>query len=131
MKNKKLIFPIIGLMGILVLKFVIEPLEIKTITNEFVNESYSYILTSKPKEDEGDKGTYTYECIDLDSNSHLYKKKFSPVISSRELYNAVLIGDTIEKRKGVPFILLKREHLILKVPVNYDFDKNVDTVLVR
>lgn len=131
MKNKNLVFPLIGFIGILVFKFIIEPLGIKAATDEFVNQSYLYILTEKPNEDEGDKGTYTYQCLDLDSNSYWYKKKFSPEICSRELYNAVLVGDTIEKNKGVPFILLKRQHLVLKVPVNNDFDKTVDTVLVR
>ncbi len=131
MKNKNLVFPLIGFMGILVFKFIIEPLGIKAATEEFVNQSYLYILTKKPNEDEGEKGGYLYQCVDLDSNSYWYKKKFSPEISSRELYNAVLVGDTIEKNKGVPFILLKRQHLVLKVPVNNDFDKTVDTVLVR
>lgn len=131
MKNKNLIFPVIGLIGILVFKFIIEPLEIKTTTDEFINESYLYVLTSKPNENEGDKGTYKYQCIDLDSNSHWYKQMFSPEISSTELYNSVVVGDTIEKKKGNPFILLKKEHLILKIPINYDFSKVVDTVLVR
>lgn len=131
MKNKDLIFPILGFIGILAFKFIIEPLWIKATTEEFVNESYLYILTVKPNEDEGDKGSYTYQCIDLDSTSHWYHKKFSPAISSGELYNAVAVGDTIEKNKGEPFILLKRQNLVLKVPVNYDYDKVVDTVLVR
>ena len=129
MKNKDLIFPILGFTGILVFKFIIEPWSIKVATEEFVNNSYLYILTAKPNQDEGDKGLYTYQCIDLDSTSHWYNKKFSPAISSRELYNAVAVGDTIEKNKGEPFILLKRQNLVLKVPVNYD--KVVDTVLVR
>ena len=51
MKNKNLIFPLIGLIGVLVFKFIIEPLGIKAATEEFVNQSYLYILTKKPNED--------------------------------------------------------------------------------
>lgn len=131
MKNKNLIFPVIGLIGILVFKFIIEPLEIKTTTDEFINESYLYVLTSKPNENEGDKGTYKYECLDLVKNSHWYQKRVNTTISSRELYHAAIVGDTIQKDKGLSFILLKRTNLILKIPVNYDFNKVVDTVLVR
>jgi hypothetical protein len=131
MNNRKIIFPLLGLIGICVFKFIIDPLWTESITNEFLNKSYIYTVTVKPNENEGNRGTYKYQCIDLDSNSHWYNQTFSPEISSTELYNSVVVGDTIEKKKGNPLILLKKEHLILKIPVNYDFSKVVDTVLVR
>lgn len=130
MKNKNLIFPTLGFVGILIFKFVIEPIAIKSANDTFINDSYLYLLISKPNEDEGDKGTYTYQCLDLDKKSHWYKKRFDPEISGRKLYNAVIVGDTIQKDKGSPFILLKRKKLILNIPAD-DFNRDVDTVLVR
>lgn len=130
MEQKKNIWIVIGILFLISTYYLFDLWE-KYQEEEFIDSAYQYILKVKPNEDEGDKGSYTYQCIDLDSNSHWYKQIFSPVISSTELYNSVVVGDTIEKNKGVPFILLKRQHLVLKVPVNYDFDKVVDTVLVR
>ena len=130
MKNKNLIFTILGFVGILVFKFIIESMAIKSANDTFINDSYLYLLISKPNEDEGDKGTYKYHCVDLDKKLHWYKKRFGPEISGRKIYRALIVGDTIQKDKGTSFILLKRKKLVLNIPAD-DFNSDVDTILVR
>lgn len=97
----------------------------KNQEDDFIDKNYQYVLKVKPEQDDSNKGYYSYPCIDLQGKTTSFR------IGSRDFYNEVLVGDTIEKKKGVSFILLKREHLILKIPVTFNYINKVDTVLVR
>lgn len=97
----------------------------KNQEEDFIAKSYKYTLKIKPKKDDNSKGLYLYPCINFHGVNSIVD------IGSTPFYNTVLVGDTIEKKKGVDFILLKREHLVLKVPVTFNYENKVDTVLVR
>lgn len=124
MAQKKIFWIVIGILFLISTYCLFDLME-KNQEDDFIHSSYQYVLKIKPKQDDSNKGYYSYLCIDLQG------KTTSFMIGSKVFYNEVLVGDTIEKKKGVSFILLKREHLILKIPVTFNYINKVDTVLVR
>lgn len=124
MEQKKIFWTVFGVLFLISTYYLFDLME-KKQEDDFIDSSYQYVLKIKPKQDDSNKGYYSYPCIDLQGKTTNF------MIGSRVFYNAVSIGDTIEKKKGVSFILLKRENLILKIPITFNYINKVDIVLVR